>query len=70
MAGKLDDDGIELFLKKTLLTTPRILPSPCSVDEQDKFPSFYKPFSPRPITDLFPVDTNDWHGVLLWTKSK
>ncbi len=70
MAGKLDKDGIELLLKKSFLATPRILPSPCSVDKQDKFPSFYKTFSPRPITDLFSVDTNDWHGVLLSTKSK
>jgi len=70
MARELDNDGIELFLKKAFLTAPRILPAPCSVDEEDKFLSLYKTFSPCPITDLFPVDANDWHGVLLWTKSK
>ena len=70
MAGKLYNDRIELLLKETLLTTPRVLPSPCSMDKQDKFPSFYKPFSPRPVTDLFSEDLNDWHVALLSTKSK
>jgi len=40
MSWKFDDDGIELLLKVTLLITPCILSSSCSMDEEDRFPSF------------------------------
>jgi len=38
MAREFDDDGIKLLLKKTLLVTPCILSSSCSMDEEDCFP--------------------------------
>jgi hypothetical protein len=37
MARKFDENGIELLLKKNLLITPCIQPSPCSMDEEDGF---------------------------------
>jgi len=40
MAREVDDDGIELFFKKTFLITPGILSSSGPVDEEDCFPSF------------------------------
>jgi hypothetical protein len=38
MARKIDDDGIELSLKKILLITPNKFPSSGSMDEEDGFP--------------------------------
>jgi len=40
MTGEFDDNGTELLLKITLLTTPGILPPSCSMDEEDRFSSF------------------------------
>lgn len=40
MSWKFDNEGIELLLKITLLITPCILSSSCSMDEEDRFPSF------------------------------
>ena len=40
MAREVDDDGIELFFKKTFLIAPGILSSSGPVDEEDCFPSF------------------------------
>ena len=40
MARKLNNDWIELLLKKTLLKAPGILSSTCSMDEENGFPPF------------------------------
>jgi len=39
MARKLDDDRIKFLLKETLLIAPGVLPSPCSMDEENGLPS-------------------------------
>ncbi len=39
MARKLNDDRVEFLLKIALLIAPCILPSPCSMDEENGFPS-------------------------------